>query len=153
MLIGLYILRKQGNRGFMSVEEVVLLAVLGLENYLKSSHELLLTAAQRVNVDLEEQNVKPISAAKMQEKQWHDKLKEKKIHGQVFQQKKLLNLRAINKETESLIFAAQEQAIRTNAIKTQIEKSHEYGKCRLCRQTEETVNHIFSVCPVNTERV
>lgn len=62
----MYILRKQGNRGFMSVEEVVPLAVLGLENYLKSSHELLLTAAWWVNVDLEEQNVKPVSAAKMQ---------------------------------------------------------------------------------------
>ena len=35
----------------------------------------------------------------------------------------------LKRETESLIFAAQEQAIRTNVIKGKIDKSQEQTKC------------------------
>uniref|UniRef100_A0A803TQZ4 Transmembrane protein 45B n=1 Tax=Anolis carolinensis TaxID=28377 RepID=A0A803TQZ4_ANOCA len=50
------------------------------------------------------------------------------------------------KETEGLILAAQEQAIRTNAIKAKIEKSADDPKCRLCKETDETIDHILSCC-------
>ena len=40
--------------------------------------------------------------------------------------------------------AAQEQAIRTNIIKTKIDKTQE--ECRLCGLVDETVNHIISEC-------
>ena len=39
----------------------------------------------------------------------------------------------LKRETESLIFAAQEQAIRTNVIEGKINKSQEQIKCRMCR--------------------
>ena len=45
-------------------------------------------------------------------------------------------------ETESLIFAAQEQAIRTNVIKGKIDKSQEQTKCRMCSRADETINHM-----------
>ena len=57
-------------------------------------------------------------------------LKQKKLHRQFFKQieevlreEKCLWLRdvSIKRETESLIMAAQEQAIRTNTIKTKID--------------------------------
>ena len=41
--------------------------------------------------------------------------------------------RTLKRETESLICAAQEQAIRTNIIKGKIDKSQEQTKCRICR--------------------
>ena len=54
---------------------------------------------------------------------------------------------ALKCKTESLIFAAQEQAIRTNVIKGKIDKSQEQKKCRMCSRAHETINHIVSECP------
>ena len=45
-----------------------------------------------------------------------------------------------------MIMAAQEQAIRTNAIKAKIDKTQEESKCKMCGQVDKTVNHIISEC-------
>ena len=64
--------------------------------------------------------------------------KQKKLHGQFFNQieevareEKWLRLRdgSIKRETESLIMAAKEQAIRTNATKAKIDKTEAESKC------------------------
>ena len=77
-------------------------------------------------------------------------LKQEKLHGQLFNQieevageEKWQWLRdgSIKIETESLIMAAQEQAIRTNAIKSKIDKTQVESKCRLCVKVDETVSH------------
>ena len=49
-------------------------------------------------------------------------------------------------ETEALIFAAQEQALRANYVKFNIDKSVESPLCRLFGQKGETINHIISKC-------
>ena len=38
----------------------------------------------------------------------------------------------LKRETESLLIAAQNNAIRTNNIKARIDKTQQNGKCRLC---------------------
>ena len=53
---------------------------------------------------------------------------------------------SLKRETEALITAAQDQAIRTNYIKATIDKSQIDAKCRMCRDKNETVSHIFSGC-------
>ena len=40
--------------------------------------------------------------------------------------------------------AAQDQAIRTNAIKARIDKTFSNSKCRLCKLKEETIDHLVS---------
>ena len=55
-------------------------------------------------------------------------------------------------ETESLIFTAQEQAIRTNVIKGKIDKLQEETKCRISYMANETTNHIVSECPKLAQR-
>ena len=40
----------------------------------------------------------------------------------------------LKKETEFLIIAAQDQALRTNAIKHNIDKTDETPLCRLCKE-------------------
>ena len=50
------------------------------------------------------------------------------------------------RETESLLIAAQNNAIRTNHIKARIEKTQQNIKCRLCGNRNETINHIISEC-------
>ena len=53
----------------------------------------------------------------------------------------------LKKETEGLIFAAQDQALRTNAIKAKIENQNVSSKCRMCGSHDETVQHILCSCP------
>ena len=49
-------------------------------------------------------------------------------------------------ETESLIFADQEEAHATNHIRSKIWGNGTEGKCRLCKEKDETVHHIVSGC-------
>jgi len=37
--------------------------------------------------------------------------------------------------------AAQDQALRTNAIKVKIDKQEGEAMCRMCKNTEETATH------------
>ena len=47
-------------------------------------------------------------------------------------------------ETESLLKAVQNNAIRTNHIKARIDMTQQNSKCRLCGDRDETINHIIS---------
>ena len=49
-------------------------------------------------------------------------------------------------ETEALICAAQEQAIRTNYIKHKIDKTLNSPLCRMCGKRGESVQHTVSEC-------
>ena len=49
-------------------------------------------------------------------------------------------------ETESLICAAQEQALATNNTKTRVWKKEISPLCRLCKEKPETITHIVAGC-------
>jgi len=51
-------------------------------------------------------------------------------------------------ETRSAIVAAQDQTISTNTFKNKILKEENDGKCRLCKQHEETIDNLTSGCPI-----
>ena len=50
------------------------------------------------------------------------------------------------RETESLLMATQNSAMRTNHIKARIDKTQQNSKCRLCSDRDDTINHIVSEC-------
>ena len=50
------------------------------------------------------------------------------------------------RETEYLLIAAQNNAVRINHIKTRIDKTQQNRKCWLCSDRDETINHIISEC-------
>jgi hypothetical protein len=54
------------------------------------------------------------------------------------------NFRDIKGETESAIMAAHDQAISTNYFKEKILKQEIESKCRLCKEYEETIDHLAS---------
>jgi myo-inositol-1-phosphate synthase len=54
----------------------------------------------------------------------------------------------IKGETESKILAAQDQAISTNYFKNKILKKEIESKFRLCKQHEETIDHLTLECPI-----
>ena len=58
----------------------------------------------------------------------------------------LLRKGNLKRETESLLIAAQNNAIRTNHIKARICKTQQNSECRLCEDRDETINHIISEC-------
>ena len=53
----------------------------------------------------------------------------------------------LKKETEGLIFATQDQALKTNTVKARIENQIVSSKCRMCGSHDETVQHILCSCP------
>ena len=55
-------------------------------------------------------------------------------------------------ETEALICAAQEKAIRTNYIKFNIDKTAESPLCRMCGEKGESIGHIVSECEKLAQR-
>ena len=50
----------------------------------------------------------------------------------------------MKREAESLIVAAQNQSIRTNLVKAKIDKSQGDSLCRMCRNVDESIDHIVS---------
>ena len=50
------------------------------------------------------------------------------------------------REIESLLIAAQNNAVRSNHIKARIDKTQQNSKCRLCDDRDETTNHLISEC-------
>ena len=55
-------------------------------------------------------------------------------------------------ETEALIFAAQEQALSTNAVKFNIDKTKNSPLCRLCGEKSESVSHLVCGCKVLSQK-
>ena len=47
------------------------------------------------------------------------------------------------------VFEAQDQALRTNFIKTKIDKSQDNPTCRMCKKVDESVIRISFVDAVN----
>ena len=52
----------------------------------------------------------------------------------------------LKRETEFLLIAAHDNAIRTNHIKARIDKTQQNSKCWLCGDRDETINHLISEC-------
>ena len=52
----------------------------------------------------------------------------------------------LKRETESLLIAAQNNAIRTNFIKARIDKMQQNSKCWLCGNRDEMINLIINEC-------
>lgn len=150
----IYMPRKDGGRGLLNVEETVNLEISGLNYYISNSNESLLTAAFRV-LDLDDEEIESrdtIRRRNMLNRKVD--LHNKQMHGQFFRQTEEFENNCdwikdgtIKRTTESLIFAAQEQAIRTNYIKSKIDKTQEQGQCRMCGNADETINHVLSECP------
>jgi hypothetical protein len=95
------------------------------------------------------------SIAEKTKERWH----RKRMHGQLPRNLdvKLVHIEQsycwlksgdIEGETESTIVAAQDQAISTNYIKHKILKEENESKSRLCKQHEETIDHLTSGCPI-----
>ena len=148
----LYIPRKEGGRGLISIKDCVELAIRGLEVYVHGCEERLIQAARGDKIDgLEAASVLKRLNIEKRLKDWEEKV----LHGQYLRQTKEVRSDQcwawpqngdLKRETESLIVAAQNQSIRTNLVKARIDKSQGDSLCRMCRKVDESIDHIVSGC-------
>ena len=148
----LYLPRKEGGRGLISIEDCVDIAELSLKEYVMKSKEKLISAA-RGSVTEEVESAESYKKRRKEERGTN--IWGKELHGQHFRQMKDVGAKEswtwlqkgeLKKETEGMIMAAQSQSLRTNAIKARIDKSREDAKCRMCSEKDETIHHIVSGC-------
>ena len=144
----LYIPRKEGGRGLISIEDCVELAIRDLEVYVHGSEERLIQAARGEKID----GLEAASGLKRSKKgkrleYWEEKV----LHAPYLRQTKEVRIDQclawlqngdLKRETESLIVAAQNQSIRTNLGKAKIEKTHGDSLFRVCRKVDESLDHI-----------
>ena len=146
----LYIPRKGGGGGLMSIEDCVELTIRGLEVYVHGSEERLTQAARGDEIDgLEAASVLKRSKKEKKLELWEEKV----LHGQYLRQTKevrsdqrwaWLQNGDLKWETESRIVAAQNQSIRANLVKAKIDKSQGDSLCRVCRKVDESIDHIVN---------
>jgi len=108
----------------------------------------------KTEVQRETMKMKDSRGEKMKES-WH----RKRMHGQLpcSLDKKLVDIEQsyrwlkygdIKGEIKCTIVAAQDQAISTNYFKYEILKKEFESKCRLCKQHEETIDHLTLGSPI-----
>ena len=141
----LYVSRKQGGRGLASIEDTVGASIQRLEDYIEK-HEWRLITTIRNDTDNTINERMTTRKQKWEGKQLYGRFKH--LINNILHQKTWTRLRKGNlkRETESLLVAAQDNAIRTNHIKARIDKTQQNSKCRLCSDRDETINHIISDC-------
>ena len=140
-----YVSRKEGGRGLARIENTVYASKQQLEDYIEK-HERGLITTIRVDTDNSiNERMTTTRKQKWEGKQLYGRFK--CLINNISHQKIWTWLRKGNlRETESLLIATQDNAIRTNHIKARIDKTQQNSKCRLCGERDETINHIISEC-------
>ena len=154
----LYISRKEGGRGLISIEDCVELAIRGLEVHVYESEERLIQAARRDKTD-------GLEAASVLKRSKKEKTLEdceaKVVHGQYLRQTKevksdqcwaWLQNGDLKREKEILVMAAQNHSIRTNLVKAKIDKNHEDSLSRVCRKLNDSIDDIGNGCSKLAQR-
>ena len=148
----LYVSRKEGRRGLAIIEDSVDASTQRLEDYIQKHEGGLITATRN-----ETENTMNNKRTITRKQKWEGKLlygRFKRLINNISHDKTWTWLRKGNfkRETESLLIAAQDSALRTNHIKARIDKTKENSKCKLCGDRDETINHIISECSKLAQR-
>ena len=148
----LYASRKEGGRGLASIEDTVGTSIHRLENYIQKLEGGLITATRHETENTMNNRMTITRKQKWEGKQLYGRFE--RLINNISHDKICTWLRKGNfkRETESLLIAAQDNAIRMNHIKERIEKTQQNSKCRLCGDRDETINHIMSECSKLAQR-
>ena len=167
---GFYVPRKQGGRGLIQIEIAQAVEITKIVEYVDRKEDSIIQVVRtrqfnidsavlqtprrlKTEVQRETRKIKDIMAEKTKERgqgkrmhrQLPRKLDEKLVD--IEQSYRWLKCGDIKGESESTVVAAQDQAICTNYFKNKILKEETESKCRLCKQHEETIDHLTSGCP------
>ena len=151
-----YLSREMGGRRLISCEGCIRMEENNLGWYVRNSVEPLIKdvkAAETIECN-DTENKKEFKQRWMSEKK---KLCEnKRMYGQFVREMPettdeketwcWLRKSDLKFETEAILCAAQEQAIRMNYVKHKIDKTAQSPLCRMCDKKSETISHIVSEC-------
>ena len=142
----LYAPRKEGGRELASIEDSVDTAIQRLEDYIEKHERGLITAIRNNSDSTIDNRITITRKQKWEGKQLYGRCK--RLINNISHDKTWIWLRKSNfmTETESLLIAAQNSAIRTNHIKASMDRTQQNSKCRLFGDRDETINHIISEC-------
>ena len=148
----LYVSRKDGGRGLTSIEDSVDASIQRLKDYIQKHDGGLITATRNETKNTMNNRMTITRKQKWEGKQLYGQFK--RLINNISHGKNWTWLRKENfkRETESLLMAARDSAIRTNHIKARIDKTQQNSKCRLCGDRDETINHIISECSKLAQR-
>ena len=142
----LYVSRKEGGRGLVSIEDSVDASIQRLEDYIDKHGGLIRgnTMDSWITITREQ---------KWEEKQLYGRFKQ--LTNNISLEKTWTWLRKGNlkRETESLLIAAQDNAIRTNLIKARIDKTQQNSKCRLCGERWNHQSHNKRMQQISAEGI
>ena len=160
----LYIKRKEGGRGLMSVEECVRAEEAALEEYVLSSEEWML----KVVAEGKEQGELQGDYKKRMDRDRKERLKGMPLHGKFFREvEEVADPRSwqwlkggyLDKKNESYICAAQENALNTRYRVAMLTREGGVGRvkqgegyCRKCGKFVETVGHLISGCTMLAQK-
>ena len=156
----IYIKRRYGGRGLISVEECCVAELRSKDLYLANSEEELLKVVARLEKLRKDKIESKKEYNNRTEQEKMDQLRSMKLHGQLgrdTENKKLgkswywLRNGNLKRETESLLSAAQEQVLNTNSVR-KIYHEEVSNKCRLCGTHVENVLHIVSGCSMLAQK-
>ena len=150
----LYWKRKEGGRGLSSIEDCITIEENSLGYYINTKQEQLLKEVCKENIIKERQN--PEDKKKIIIENRKERFGEKPLHSAYSKDTKdgkdekeswkWLTNGYQKKETEGMLMAAQDQALRTNWISVMIDKRQGSAMCRMCGERDETLSHIVSEC-------
>ena len=125
----LYVSRKQGGSGLASFEDTVDASIQQLEEYIEKHERGLITTIRNNTDNTINERMTTTKKQKWEGKQLYGRFK--RIINNISHQKTWTWLRKGNlkRETESLLIATQDNAIRTNHIKARIYKTQQNSKC------------------------
>ena len=140
----LYVSKMAGGRGLASIEDSVDASIQLLKDYIEKHEGGVITAIKNDTDNTMDNWMTITRQQRWEEKQLYGRFK--RLINNISHEKTWKCLRKGNfkRETESLLIAAQNNAIRTKHIKARIDKTQQNIKCRLCSDRDETINHIIS---------
>lgn len=150
----LYLPRKAGGRGLLQIRQTVEEEKRALNDYIKNSTQSALKEVAKEDLLHVQGSKKEYRTEELRNRQ--ERWQSKALHGQYLKDIEgkvdsdniwnWLTNGELKKETEGFLLAAQDQALRTNAIKAHIDGTSDDSKCRLCKEKEETIDHLVSAC-------
>ena len=140
----LYVSRRGGGRGLASIEDSMKILTQRLEDYIEKYGGRLIAATRNNTNDTRTSGMIITRKQKWKEKELYGHFKW--LTSDISYEKTWMWLRKRNlkRETEFLLIAAQNNAIRTNHIKTRIDKKQQNSRCGLCGERDEMINHLIS---------
>jgi hypothetical protein len=155
----LYTKRKEGGRGLLEVQECINTEIKALSQYTRENNNPWMQLVWDKKILKDNEDPSTYKDRRRQERltEWNQSA----LAGQYLRQTRAakpeltwnwLRRGELKRETEGMLMAAQDQALKTNNRAARIMGENTSPKCRVCKEADETINHVVSECSMLAQR-